>query len=531
MVSNLSKLNELINTANYTKAEFYLYDLLKEKPNDYNLNKNLGMVLLAQNKYQGALKSFEKCYFVNNQDTDILLNLSFLFLKVQDHAQCIKFSEEAINIDPHLSGVYQNLANCYLEMLQFTKALDYAEKTISIRGGINSDEMLKYDDFLTLYSSILLALNENARFISFCVGVLDHKLFLPDIFLKLLKEDSSKIKAEHIEVIKNTISHSDEIKNNVEKNAKLASANICLGEYYKKDKHQSEQYFIKANDHIATMQRSPIYVRQQMYLNLVNYFKDFDGEQISNKINPDKGAGLIFIIGMPRSGTTLTESILSIADDTIAGGEKVFFTNNLWSVFSDLSPEQKLNPNFIEELGDRYLDIIDLHRNGKKNFIDKMPANFLYYKFIKLALPGSKFVHVYRNSWDNAISLFKANYQDTIIYSSSFFGIATEYSNYSHLMKFWEINASTPPFLNVSYEDLVSNTDEMIKSLWDYCELSGQFSSEKRKSHYANTASQQQVSQDIYQTSLKKEEFIEFKDQFYSDMAQQDKFWKKLNLF
>jgi len=61
--------------------------------------------------------------------------------------------------------------------------------------------------------------------------------------------------------------------------------------------------------------------------------------------------------------------------------------------------------------------------------------------------------------------------------------------------------------------------------------LSGQFSSEKRKSHYANTASQQQVSQDIYQTSLKKEEFIEFKDQFYSDMAQQDKFWQKLNLF
>ena len=53
MVSNLSKLNELINTANYAKAEFILYDLIKEKPQDYNLNKNLGMVLLAQKKYQG----------------------------------------------------------------------------------------------------------------------------------------------------------------------------------------------------------------------------------------------------------------------------------------------------------------------------------------------------------------------------------------------------------------------------------------------------------------------------------------------
>ena len=79
MTGNLSKLNELINTANYAKAEFYLYDLIQKDPNDYNLNKNLGMVLLAQKKYQGALQSFEKCYFDNNSDTDILLNLSFLY--------------------------------------------------------------------------------------------------------------------------------------------------------------------------------------------------------------------------------------------------------------------------------------------------------------------------------------------------------------------------------------------------------------------------------------------------------------------
>ena len=62
MVNNLSKLNELISSSNYAKAEFYLYDLLKKNPSDYNLNKNLGMVLLAQNKYLGALKSFNKCY-------------------------------------------------------------------------------------------------------------------------------------------------------------------------------------------------------------------------------------------------------------------------------------------------------------------------------------------------------------------------------------------------------------------------------------------------------------------------------------
>jgi len=531
MTGNLSKLNELINTANYAKAEFYLYDLIQSNPNDYNLNKNLGMVLLAQKKYQGALLSFEKCYFLDKRDTDILMNLSFLFLKVQDHAQCIKFSEEAINLNPELAGVYQNMSTCYLEMHYFEKALEYANKTISIRGGLESEELLKYDDFINLYCDILLASKKFDLFINFSQSVLDKKKYHPELFIKLLGHDSTKIKKEHIDVIKNIINNPEQFNNKIEKNAKIASANICLAEYYKKDRNISEQYFVTANNHIANMQRAPIYARQQMYLDLVNYFKNFDEKKILENVDQKKGEGLIFIVGMPRSGTTLTESILSTADNTVAGGEKVFFTNNLWSIFSDLKPDQLINPDFIKELGDRYLATIELHRNGAKNFIDKMPANFLYYKFIKLALPGSKFIHVYRDSWDNAISLFKANYQDTIIYASSFFGIATEYSNYSHLMKFWEKTSSSHCFFNVSYEDLVSNTDKTIHDLWNYCGLKGNFSSEKRKSHYANTASQQQVSRDIYKSSLKKDEFLEFKEQFYADLAQQNNFWERLDLF
>lgn len=526
MSVNLSKLNELVNSANYAKAEFLLYDLIKTAPNDYNLNKNLGMVLLAQKKYQGALLSFEKCYFINKNDIDVILNLSFLFLKVQDHAQCIKFSNEVIDIDPNSAGSYQNLATSYLEMHNFTKAEEYADKVIKLRGGINSKEFLKYTDFVNVYADILLAKKDISAFVNFSQIILDKEFFIAEIFIKLLKQEPSKIKATYTTVIENVINNPSQFENNVERNAQLASANICLAEFHKSKRKISEKYFISANENILSMQRTPIYARQQMYINLVDYFSKFKENLIADKIDPNKGKGVIFIVGMPRSGTTLIESILSTANDIVAGGEKVFFTNNLWTIFSDLKSGQPLNPQFIEELGDRYLDTIELHRGGALNFIDKMPANFLFYKFIKLALPGSKFIHTYRNPWDNAISLFKANYQDTIIYASSFFAIATEYSNYSHLMKFWK-KISKDPFLDMPYEEVVSNTDICIKRLWDYCGLKGEFSSQKRKSHYANTASQQQVSQDIYKTSLKKDEFSEFRDQFYDDFAQQDIFWEK----
>ena len=528
MSANLSKLNEFIKTGNYAKAEFYLYELLKNKPNDYTLNKNLGMTLLAQKKYDGALQSFEKCYFINKKDFDIILNLSFLFLKVQDYEQSIKFAEDALTIDAKASSAYQNLSTCYLEMKDFDKAKGFAEKVIELRGGVTSDNFLQYEDFINTYADILLAKQENKNFCVFAEQILDKKIFIGDLFLKLLKHDKTKIKKEYVEIISSTIKSPGQFENSLERNAQLAAANICLAEYNsKKSKNLSEKQFLEANNHIVLMQRSPIYARQKMYINLTEYFSSFKENSIIDHISPEKGNGLIFIVGMPRSGTTLTESILSTAENIFAGGEKVFFTNNLWSIFSDLKPGLEIDPKFIEGLGDRYLSTIELQRGGKKYFIDKMPANFLYYKFIQLALPKAKFIHTFRNSWDNAISLFKANFQNTIIYASSFFGIANEYSNYSALMRFWKKNSTNAPFFEVDYEKMVTNTDEIVKEIWSHCSLSGEFSSTKRKAHYANTASQQQVSQDIYKSSLKKQEFIDFKDKFYDDLAQQNSFWEK----
>ena len=122
MVDTLSKLNELMANGNFAKAEILLFDLLQKQPENYNLNKNLGMSLLAQKKYNGALKCFEKCYFKDKNDFDVVLNLSFLFLKLQDHEHSINFANEAIKLNPRISGAYQNLATCRLELLEFEEA-------------------------------------------------------------------------------------------------------------------------------------------------------------------------------------------------------------------------------------------------------------------------------------------------------------------------------------------------------------------------------------------------------------------------
>ena len=138
-----------------------------------------------------------------------------------------------------------------------------------------------------------------------------------------------------------------------------------------------------------------------------------------------------------------------------------------------------------------------------------------------LALPSAKFIHCYRDPWDNAISLFKQNYSTNIFYASSFFGIATEFANYEFLMQQWKNMDGKSAFFDVEYEQLVKDEDSVVKALWEYCSLKGKYSPKERKKHFAYTASMQQITKDIYTSSVEKSDFTAQKNSFLEDLEKQ----------
>lgn len=527
MNNNLSKIITLINSNNFQKAELMVSELLENNPDDFTLNKMLGLSLLGQKKYSKALAAFNICDSLNQSDYDVNVNLSFLFLKVQEYALSIKYSELAMAADQYKPSCYHNLAECYLALGQFTKAKENVLIAIKYRGGINSNDFLRYPDLMTLYTDILLANHDDSELEEFCLNILDKGYFHSGLFDKLLNYNQNKISKRHLETL-NTVIASNNFKNNIEKNAFISAALFSLAKYYgkNKDKKLSEKYFIDGNKVIASMQRQSLFDRQKTYFECIKFVKNFNFETIKGNIPKSKGDGLIFIFGMPRSGTTLTESIISTAKNVKAGGEKVFFNVQLYQKIKNLN-NLNIDLKFFQDLGDNYLKNIELHKGGMKFFIDKMPENYLYFKFIKSALPGAKFIHVYRNPWDNAISLFKEYYADNVYFASSFFGIATEYANYQSIMKFWKSIEEENCLLDICYEDLVKNTESKTNEIWDYCHLEGEYSPSLRKTHFANTASKQQVTKDIYQSSLKKSDFAGFEEQFYNDLQQQIDYWDK----
>ena len=169
-----------------------------------------------------------------------------------------------------------------------------------------------------------------------------------------------------------------------------------------------------------------------------------------------------------------------------------------------------------------------MHRNGKKFFIDKLPENFLFYKFIKLSLPGAKFINCHRDPWDNAISLFKQNYSITVFFASSFFGIALEYANYEFLINFWKKLDGPENFFDVQYEELVSKNESFMEKLWKFCGLEGKYSEEKKKKTFWIYCYFQQVTKEIYNTSINKNDFSAHKENFFKDLDTQREYWQKI---
>ncbi len=520
----MSKIINLLKNQKYLSAEKEIRLELVNNPKSFDLNKILAITLLWQEKYNAAISSFNKCYEINSQDYDININLAFIFNKIQDYKLSLEFSKNAKRINPNRPEAYHNLADSYLNINDLIKAEENILKSIELRGGLETLDIFNYKDTLNIYTDVLFSRRDEKKFNEVCLGLLNKGVFLGDIFRKLLRSDKNLISKKHIVSMENILRKIDSNTNYVDRNRTKANIYSCLAEYNQKiNKDISEKYYIKSNKLISELQRFSLYDRQEHAKNVINIFEDSKTNILSKNLPTELGDGLIFIIGMPRSGTTLTESILSTTDDSVAGGEKVFFANQCRPMIMR-HKKGNFNNKDLLSLGQRYLDLINIHRQNKKFFIDKYPENYLYYKFIKYSLPLAKFIHVRRDPWDNAISLFKQYYINQISYSSSFFGISIEYANYEHLIKKWK-ETKDHNILDVRYEDLVSDTNNTANKIWKFCNLPGYYDESKRNNYFAQTASKYQVREKIYSSSIKKQDFVEFREDFLQNLDNQRKFW------
>ena len=157
----MSKIIKLIQEGGFQKAELEIRKGLKSSPDSFDLNKALAIALLSQKKYNQSLIAYNKCYEQNKNDYDVNVNISLIFNKVQDYKNSLIFSEYALKINPNRPEVYHNLANSYLYIPDLDKAEKLILKSIELRGGLESKEILRFIDSVNIYTDILFAKGGN----------------------------------------------------------------------------------------------------------------------------------------------------------------------------------------------------------------------------------------------------------------------------------------------------------------------------------------------------------------------------------
>jgi len=208
----------------------------------------------------------------------------------------------------------------------------------------------------------------------------------------------------------------------------------------------------------------------------------------------------VFIVGMPRSGTSLVEQILSMHSEVCALGELEYANKYGFKLAIGV---EHLNRKALKTFRRKYLGAVTKHSPYTQVFTDKMPLNFRYLKLLSLAFPEAIFVHVTRDPravcWSNFRHFFAS---DGMRFSSTLTDITNYYRDYGDLCKIWQGDSSINLF-TLDYESLVTDHSSEVKRLLAHIGLKFEspcLTPEKSK-RAINTASQAQVMKPIYTDS------------------------------
>ena len=473
-----------LNTKNFLKAEQLLRKILINN-NTAEYNYILGNTLKMQNKDQEAIISYKQSITLNNNFSEAYNNLANVQKKIRDFDNALLNYKNAIRTKEDNLEAYYNLAN----LLKTLKNYD--------------DAKINYEKVIKLNPNFVDAYNNIGTICSIIGNFNDAKFF----FMK-----SMKINKYFAEPYKNyvqlcNINEEDEVFKNLKEIVKKEDLNDEQKEVFFYS--ISKAYFDLNNNELAFKYLNSL---NKLKLSKIKYsfnkdkkeFKKikefFSNKELQTLKNSKKNVvAPIFILGMPRSGTSLIEQIISNHSEVHGAGEldllPISVKNSNWQNSFDLEQvSQKIRKEYLEK--------ISLISN-KKYITDKLPGNFKRIGFILNAFPESKIIHLERNPMAICWSNYKSNFNSTgmgFTLNQEF--TAEYYLLYKDLMKFWNEKYSEK-IINVNYENLVENFEEEVKKLFTKLDLNWekQLYDFHKNERPVETASFMQVRSKIYKKS------------------------------
>ncbi len=436
-----------------------------------------------------------------------------------EHELATNCYEYSLEKQPSQPGIYAALGQAYLLAGEVGKAFEYYFNALKLAPD-DADILQKTGRFLVVVGRLTDARNTLERALQ--LGAESALRSLLD--LKIHEGNKQDIKA-FIEANKATIKHDktdltyvrakfslgeyqyvvkllQNLNLKTYANDKQATYHNLLGSSYEKlnQYNLAFEQFRKQNQ-IKQAQYSPD-IMESMVNTIVANTRNMEVSNVHYKDVTDQEFSPLFIIGLPRSGTSLLEQILNTSEHVVAGGE-LLFVEAAYKKYFDKNER-------LEDISQWYREKIEfitknqeIPKEAPRWLIDKLPSNFVNVGFIKKMIPDAKFLYCKRHPMDNGLSIYKQNFLSTHSYATRLQDIAHFTAVERRVMTSW-MEQYPADIMQVNYEELVTNFDRITQQIFHFTDL--EWDSNVRyfynNKHYCNTASFEQVRQPVSTRSV-----------------------------
>ena len=517
---NLHKSGQLI------EAEKGYRFLLKKRKINSKIFTGLGLICNQTGRENESVNFFKKALKINPLDEIALNNLGLIFFKNKKHKEAKEYFLDAIKLFKN-AKTYFYLGQIYTELNNYNKAINNFHESIKINDSAEAlcnlgnllylkgdiKDATKYTNLAIKKNPVMDAAYNNKGLIYLANGQINKA---KSNFMQAIKINKNNFRAYYnLSSVSNYFQNKRNLKEllsllkSSQNNKEKIYLFFTLGKIFEKKEDFSEsfKYFRLANS-----------IKRKTFLYSINkdikLFKNIKRIFNIDIINKNKNYGFIndlpiFIVGMPRSGTSLIEQVLSTHSDVHGAGEinlldeiinKYFFGKN------QLIDPKLINKNNLFNAGSEYINIIKTKSKTKKFIINKLPLNFRWIGLINLILPKAKIIHCKRDPLDTCLSIFQQNFMvKGNEYSFNLVEIGKYYNLYIDCIKHWKITNKNK-FYEIRYENFIKNQKNETRKLLKFCTLSWEekcldFYKTKRS---VRTSSDAQVRKIIYTSSINK---------------------------
>jgi tetratricopeptide (TPR) repeat protein len=462
---DLIKAAEFLQQGKLGKAEPLVRAILKQDPADVSAMRLLADIGIKVNQFEDAKNLLERCLELAPDYHLARNNYAIVLLKRQELSEALAQAEILLKVDPNNPNYLILKGSILVRMGDHVPALEIYEvilKNYPKQAGpqLNYGHTLKtvgrLDEAIRAYrTAIELSPNLGEAYWSLA----NLKTF------RFTDDDIANMRA----AVRSEGGDADD----------QSHLGFALGKALEDRKEFDEafKYYMRGNsirriNHRFDPRKNTYNAVRQVHTCTAEFFESRKGVGCPA---PDP----IFIVGLPRAGSTLLEQILashSAVEGTaelpdiiaisrrLADRRREHTAGKYPEILAELTPEK------LRELGEGYLESTRIQRSDTPFFIDKMPNNFLHIGLIHLILPNSKIIDARRHPMAGCFAGFKQLFAQGQTFTYSLEDIGYYYRNYVKLMDHWEM-VLPERVLRVQYEDMVANTEEQIRRVLDYCEL------------------------------------------------------------